>query len=251
MREALRQVKPTEFEDLIALVALYRPGPMGYIPVYARRKAGQEAVAYPDPRLEPITGLTYGICIYQEQYMEIAKQLAGFTPAEADDLRKAIGKKIHALMASLKDKFLEGCAANSVTPGGGEPALEGHGAGAGLLLQQVARRLLRADRLPHRVAEGAPPEGVHGGADLLGHEHQGPRAVLRRACREIGIEVLPPDVNSSECDFAVVEGKIRFGLNAVKNVGDSAARAIVAARGGGRRRSARSGTSPSASTRRS
>ncbi|HVD12806.1 MAG TPA: DNA polymerase III subunit alpha, partial [Gaiellaceae bacterium] len=116
MREALRQVKPTEFEDLIALVALYRPGPMGYIPVYARRKAGQEAVTYPDPRLEAITGTTYGICIYQEQYMEIAKQLAGFTPAEADDLRKAIGKKIHALMASLKDKFLEGCATNSVTP---------------------------------------------------------------------------------------------------------------------------------------
>src|SRR5213596_3465020 len=116
MREALRQVKPTEFEDLIALVALYRPGPMAYIPVYARRKAGQEAVTFPDPRLEPITGLTYGICIYQEQYMEIAKHLAGFTPAEADDLRKAIGKKIHSLMASLKGKFLEGCAQNGVTP---------------------------------------------------------------------------------------------------------------------------------------
>ncbi len=75
MREALRQVKPTEFEDLIALVALYRPGPMGYIPVYGRRKAGGETVTFLDPRLEPITGPTYGICIYQEQYMEIAKQL--------------------------------------------------------------------------------------------------------------------------------------------------------------------------------
>src|SRR5207247_2391836 len=116
MREALRQVKPTQFEDLIALVALYRPGPMGYIPVYGRRKAGGEQVQFLDPRLEAITGPTYGICIYQEQYMEIAKQLAGFSPAEADDLRKAIGKKIHSLMASLKDKFLEGCAANNVTP---------------------------------------------------------------------------------------------------------------------------------------
>src|SRR5213075_3269070 len=86
MREALRQVKPTEFEDLIALVALYRPGPMGYIPVYARRKNGQETVAYIDPRLEKITGGTYGICVYQEQYMQIAKQLAGFTPAEAETL---------------------------------------------------------------------------------------------------------------------------------------------------------------------
>ena len=87
--------------------------------------------------------------------MEIAKQIAGFTPAEAETLRKAIGKKIHALMASLKDKFLEGCVANGVTPGGRAAALEGHGAGAGLLVQQVARRLLRADRLPHRLAAGA------------------------------------------------------------------------------------------------
>src|SRR5205807_2789777 len=80
MREALRQVRPTVFDDLIALVALYRPGPMQYIPVYARRKNGQEQVSFIDPRLKPITGMTYGIAIYQEQYMEIAKQLAGFTP---------------------------------------------------------------------------------------------------------------------------------------------------------------------------
>src|SRR5205814_2489490 len=107
---------PTEFADLIALVALYRPGPMGYIPVYARRKNGQEQVSYIDPRLEPILGDTYGIAIYQESYLEIAKQIAGFTPAEADDLRKAIGKKIHSLMASLKEKFLEGCAQSGTTP---------------------------------------------------------------------------------------------------------------------------------------
>src|SRR5207248_10932697 len=116
MRDALRQVKPTEFVDLIALVALYRPGPMAYIPVYARRKNGLEQVAYIDPRLEAITGSTFGICIYQESYLEIAKQIAGFSPAEADDLRKAIGKKIHKLMASLKDKFLEGCAQTGTTP---------------------------------------------------------------------------------------------------------------------------------------
>ena len=108
MREALRQVKPTVFEDLIALVALYRPGPMQYIPVYARRKAGQEPVTYIDPRLEAITGDTYGISIYQEQSMEIAKQIGGFSPAEADDLRKAIGKKIHSLMASLKEQVHRG-----------------------------------------------------------------------------------------------------------------------------------------------
>ncbi|MGH2933893.1 MAG: DNA polymerase III subunit alpha, partial [Gaiellaceae bacterium] len=112
MREALRHVKPTVFEDLIALNALYRPGPMQYIPVYARRKNGQESVTYIDPRLEEITSSTYAICIFQEQYMDIAKKVAGFSPAEADDLRKAIGKKIHSLMASLKEKFLQGCASN-------------------------------------------------------------------------------------------------------------------------------------------
>src|SRR6202042_1690677 len=98
MREALRSVKPTNFEDVIALVALYRPGPMQYIPNYAARKNGKEQVIYIDPRLKAITGNTYGISIYQEQSMEIAKEIGGFSPAEADDLRKAIGKKIHALM---------------------------------------------------------------------------------------------------------------------------------------------------------
>ena len=116
MREALELVKPTEFEDAVALVALYRPGPMGYISTYAARKHGKEQVTFSDARLEEITGGTYAICM-QEQYMEIAKQLAGFTPAEAETLRKAIGKKIHTLMASLKDKFLEGCAGNDVAAG--------------------------------------------------------------------------------------------------------------------------------------
>ena len=197
MREALRQVKPTEFEDLIALVALYRPGPMSYIPVYARRKAGQEAVTFPDERLEPITGLTYGICIYQEQYMEIAKQLAGFTPAEADDLRKAIGKKIHELMASLKDKFLEGCAANSVTPGVAnqlwkdmEQAQDysfnkSHAACYALIAYRTA--WLRAHHPKEYMAALI--------SSVMNTKDRVPFYV--NACREIEIEVLPPEVNSS------------------------------------------------------
>src|SRR4051794_7618061 len=233
MREALRQVKPTEFEDLIALVALYRPGPMGYIPGYAKRKNGQEPVTFSDPRLEPITGLTHGICIYQEQYMEIAKQLAGFTPAEADDLRKAIGKKIHSLMASLKDKFLEGCAANDVTPGVAnqlwkdmEQAQDysfnkSHAACYALIAYRTA--WLKAHHPKEYMAALI--------SSVMNTKDRVPFYV--NACREFEIDVLPPDVNGSECDFAVVEGKIRFGLNAVKNVGDSAARAIVAARGEG------------------
>jgi len=112
MRDALKQVRPTEFDDIVALVSLYRPGAMRYIPDYARGKRNPSSVTYPDDRLRPITEGTYGCCIYQEQLMEISKQLGGFSPAEADDLRKAIGKKKRDLMATMKDKFLEGCASS-------------------------------------------------------------------------------------------------------------------------------------------
>jgi DNA polymerase III subunit alpha len=230
MREALRLVKPTEFEDLIALVALYRPGPMAYIPVYARRKHGQERVTYPDPRLEAITGSTYGTCLFQEQFMEIAKQLAGFSPAEADDLRKAIGKKIHSLMASLKDKFLEGCAQNNVTPAVATQLWKDVEASQDYSFNKshAACYALIAYRTAYLKAHHPREYMAALISSVMNTKDRVPFYV--NACHELGIEVLPPDVNSSECDFAVVEGKIRFGLNAVKNVGDSAARAIVEAR---------------------
>ena len=233
MREALRQVKPTEFEDLIALVALYRPGPMGYIPTYAARKHGREPVSYADPRLEAITGLTYAICIYQEQYMRIAKELAGFSPAEAETLRKAIGKKIHSLMASLKDKFLEGCAENDVTPAVAQQLWKdmessqdysfnkAHAACYALIAYRTA--WLKANHPREYMAALI--------SSVMNTKDRVPLYV--NACREIGIDVLPPDVNFSQTDFAVVEGKIRFGLNAVKNVGGPAADAIVRARAEG------------------
>jgi DNA polymerase-3 subunit alpha len=230
MREALRQVKPTEFEDLIALVALYRPGPMAYIPGYARRKAGQEAVVFPDPRLEPITKPTYGICIYQEQYMQISKELAGFSPAQADDLRKAIGKKIHELMASLKDKFIEGCAANGVAANVSRQLWEdmekaqdysfnkSHAACYALIAYRTA--WLKANYPCEYMAALI--------SSVMNTKDKVPFYV--NACDEMGIQVLPPDVNSSQIDFAVVEGKIRFGLNAVKGVGETAAAAVIRAR---------------------
>jgi DNA polymerase-3 subunit alpha len=162
--------------------------------------------------------------------MEIAKRLAGFSPAEADDLRKAIGKKIHALMASLKDKFLEGCAANGVTPA---------------VAQQLWRDMEQAQDYSFNKSHAAcyaliafrtaylkahfPAEYMAALiSSVMNTKDKVPFYVA--ACEELGIEVLPPDVNSSQADFAVVEGKIRFGLNAVKNVGESAARAIVASR---------------------
>jgi DNA polymerase III subunit alpha len=230
MREALRQVRPTEFEDLIALVALYRPGPMAYIPTYAKRKNGQEPVTFSDPRLEAITGVTHGTCIYQEQYLEIAKQIAGFTPAEADDLRKAIGKKIHELMASLKEKFLEGCARTGTTPAVANQLWKdmeqsqdysfnkSHAACYALIAYRTA--WLRAHHPREYMAALI--------SSVMNTKDRVPFYVA--ACTEMGIDVLPPDVNSSAHDFAVVQGKIRFGLNAVKNVGDPAARAIIAAR---------------------
>jgi DNA polymerase-3 subunit alpha len=230
MRDALKLVKPTVFEDLIALVALYRPGPMQYIPAYARRKNGQEPVSYADPRLKEITSNSYGICIYQEQYMEIAKKIAGFSPAEADDLRKAIGKKIHSLMASLKGKFLEGAASNGLSSATAnalwadmEQAQDysfnkSHAACYALIAYRTA--WLRAHHPKEYMAALI--------SSVMNTKDKVPFYV--NACHDLAIDVLPPDVNTSMIDFAVVEGKIRFGLNAVKNVGESACRAIVRAR---------------------
>jgi DNA polymerase III subunit alpha len=230
MREALRQVRPTEFEDLIALVALYRPGPMQYIPVYANRKHGKEPVTYADPRLKAITGGTFAIAIYQEQSMEIAKQIASFTPGEADDLRKAIAKKDHKLMASLKDKFIEGCIKNNASERVATQLWDdleksqdysfnkSHAACYALIAYQTA--WLRAHHPCEYMA--ALISSVMNTKDRV--------PIYVNACHELGIEVLPPDVNESQIDFAVVGGKIRFGLNAVKGVGEIAARTIIRAR---------------------
>jgi DNA polymerase-3 subunit alpha len=233
MREALRQVKPTEFEDLIALVALYRPGPMQYIPSYAARKNGKEAVAYIDPRLKAITGRTFAIAIYQEQSMEIAKDIAGFTLFEAEDLRRAISKKDHKLMASLKTKFIEGAVATNTSDSVARQLWEdmeksqdysfnkSHAACYALIAYRTA--WLRANHPCEYMAALI--------SSVMNTKDRVPFYV--NACHELGIEVLPPDVNESQVDFAVVAGKIRFGLNAVKGVGEGAARAIIDARGEG------------------
>ncbi len=230
MRDALRQVKPTRFEDLVALVALYRPGPMANIPTYARRKNGQEAVAYADPRLEPILEATMGVYIYQEQAMQIAKDLGGFSPAEADDLRKAIGKKDAAKMESLKGPFLEGCRANGVDEkvardlwDENERSAEysfnkSHAACYALISYRTA--YLKANHPAEYMAALI--------SSVMDTKDKVPFYV--QECDAMGLEVLPPDVNSSQRDFAVVEGRIRFGLSAVKNVGENAVRAIIDAR---------------------
>ena len=230
MREALRSVRPTGFDDVIALGALYRPGPMQNIPKYAARKNGREPVTYADPRLESILSETYGITVYQEQSMLIAREVAGFSPAEADDLRKAIGKKIRTLMASLKDKFIEGCLANGVSKPVAEQLWDdnerssdysfnkAHAACYALTSYRTA--WLRANHPAEYMAALI--------SSVMSTKDRVPYYVSE--CTSMGLEVLPPDVNSSHADFAVVDGKIRFGLTAVKRVGEGAVRAIIAAR---------------------
>src|SRR5215213_2681891 len=170
MREALRQVKPDEFNDLVALVSLYRPGAMRHIGTYARNKRMPEAIHYADDRLRPITQSSRGVILYQEQSMQIAKSIAGFSGPEADDLRKAIGKKQRHRNRGGRDRR----------------ALAGERGCCRLLVQPLARRLLRADLVPHRLAEGELPGRVHGGADLVGDVDEGQGAVLRGSVRGHG-----------------------------------------------------------------
>jgi DNA polymerase III subunit alpha len=231
MREALRKVRPTELEDLVALVALYRPGAMRHIDTYARNKRNPEGIGYVDERLRPITEPTYSVILYQEQSMQIAKEIAGFSGPEADDLRKAIGKKRRDKMAALRERFFEGARATGTAENVvrelwavNEAAADysfnrAHAACYALIAYRTA--WLKANHPCEYMAALI--------SSVMNTKDKVPYYV--NACSELGIEVLPPDVNSSQVDFAVVEGKIRFGLNAVKGVGEGAAAAIVRERG--------------------
>jgi DNA polymerase-3 subunit alpha len=230
MREALRQVRPTRFEDLVALVALYRPGPMQNIPKFAARRNGREPVTYPDARLEGILSETAGVTIYQEQSMLIAREIAGFSPAEADDLRKAIGKKIATLMASLKDKFIAGCLGNGLSQTVAQQLWDDNERSAEYSFNKshAACYALIAYRTAWLKANHPAEYMAALISSVMSTKDRVPYYVTE--CESMGIQVLPPDVNSSQSDFAVVEGRIRFGLTAVKRVGEGAVRAIVAAR---------------------
>ncbi|MGH2905263.1 MAG: DNA polymerase III subunit alpha [Solirubrobacterales bacterium] len=230
MREALKKVKPTEFEDLIALVALYRPGAMRYIDTYARGKRNPAGVQYIDDRLRPITETSYGVVLYQEQNMQVAKDIGGFTGPQADDLRKAIGKKDRAGMAKLKEKFVEGCLASGTSQKVidalwkmNEDAADysfnkSHAACYGLIAYRTA--WLKANYPAEYMAALI--------SSVMSTKDKVPFFVAQ--CEAMGIDVLPPDVNESEHRFVVVDGNIRFGLEAVKGVGGAAVDAIIAAR---------------------
>jgi DNA polymerase III subunit alpha len=230
MREAMKKVLPTEFDDIVALVSLYRPGAMRYIPDYARGKRNPGSVTYADERLRPITEPTYGCVLYQEQLMEIAKQMAGFSPAEADDLRKAIGKKKRDLMATMKAKFMEGMKTSGTATKVASDmwSLMEAAADYSFNKSHAACYALIAYRTAYLKANYPAEYMAAVISSVMNTKDKVPFFVNR--CEEMGIDVLPPDVNSSDHDFVVSERAIRFGLDAVKNVGHSAVEAILRAR---------------------
>ncbi len=232
MRELIKRLKPDKFEDVIALVALYRPGPLksGMVDEFIQVKHGVKKANYALPQLEPILEDTYGIILYQEQVMQIAQVLAGYTLGQADMLRRAMGKKIASEMEKQKSIFLEGCEKNKVPKKIAEDIFgkmskfaeygfnKSHSAAYAYIAYQTA--YLKAHY---------PVEFM---AALLTEDKDNSDKVIKdiNECKTMGIDILPPDVNESELDFTVVGDKIRFGLGAIKNVGTKAIHSIIKSR---------------------
>lgn len=232
MRTILKNLRPERFEDLIALVALYRPGPLGsgMVEDFIARKHGEVPVEYPHPKLEQLLEETYGVILYQEQVMRIASELAGFSLGKADLLRRAMGKKKPEIIAGQRKDFIEGASKNNVDPetAGKIFDLMAHFAGYGFNKSHSAAYALIAFQTAYLKAH-YPVEFM---AALLTSIMDNPDKVplYMEECKALGINILPPDVNKSLVDFTVSEGQIRFGLAAVKNVGRNAIQAIIDAR---------------------
>lgn len=232
MRELLRKLKPSCFEDIIAVCALYRPGPLGsgMVDDFIDRKHGRKKVVYDLPQLEPILKDTYGVIVYQEQVMQIARTLAGYSLGGADLLRRAMGKKDPAEMAKQRDIFLEGAKNNGIDlqKAGAIFDLMAKFAEYGFNKSHSAAYALVAYQTAYLKAH-YPVEFM---AALLTEDMANTDKVVKNIadCREMGIEVLPPDINASDLSFRVLGNSIRFGLGAVKNVGESAIEAIIEAR---------------------
>ncbi len=229
MKDLLRRLRPEVFEDIIALVALYRPGPLGsnMVDEFVNGKHGKAKINYFLPQLEPILKETYGVILYQEQVMRIAQILASYTLAEADELRKAIGKKKPAVMARHKARFISGATENGVGQKmaeqlfmliekfGGYGFNKSHSAAYAMIAYQTA--YLKAHYPVQFMAALLTQD--------MGNQDKTIKNIAE--CRDMGIEILPPDINESRADFSVVQGKIRFGLAAVKNVGLKAVESVI------------------------
>ena len=229
MKRYLKELRPTEFEDIIAMVSLYRPGPMEWIPDYIQGKHGRKQTTYAHPSLKPILEKTYGIAIYQEQILQIAQVFAGFSLGEADLLRRAIGKKIIAELEAQREKFIDGAITKGhskqlaidifekvIEPFAGYGFNKSHAACYAMIAYQTA--YLKA-RYPTEFMT-ALMSADYGNSDRI--------VIEIGECAEMGIEVLPPDVNESRSNFTYVEdGKIRFGLSAIKGLGKGSVREII------------------------
>ncbi|MGH6736292.1 MAG: DNA polymerase III subunit alpha [Methyloceanibacter sp.] len=230
MRDALRKLKPDRFEDIIAIVALYRPGPMDNIDTYVNRKHGREEIESLHPMIEPILAETYGVIIYQEQVMQIAQVLSGYSLGEADLLRRAMGKKIKKEMDAQRKRFVTGAIANGVDKGRAEYIFElvAKFAGYGFNKSHAAAYALIAYQTAYFKAN-YPVEFVAasmtldmGNADKLNS--------FAQEARRLGIRLEPPSVNRSEVGFAPSDGAIRYSLAALKNVGRHAVEHICVER---------------------
>lgn len=235
MKRLLRELKPTCFDDIIAVLALYRPGPLnsGYVKRYVDAKHGRQRVTYPDPRLEPILRETYGVMVYQEQVMRIANVLANFTLAQADTLRKAMGKKKPDVMAKMCSQFVEGCVANGVRRKVAEELFadiakfaeycfnKSHSAAYAVLTFQTA--YLKAN-YPKEFMAALLTSSMADTESLLKHI---------RDAEALGMRILPPDINQSGTRFTPVREGIRYGLAGVKGVGTQVIERIIEARKAG------------------
>jgi len=235
MRDVLNKFKPTVFEDLIAILALYRPGPLesGMVDDFINRKHGRIPIEYPLPELEPILKETYGVIVYQEQVMSIATALANYTLGEADLLRRAMGKKKVQEMAEQKSRFEKGASKNKIDPEkaahifdlmekfAGYGFNKSHSAAYAMVTYQTA--YLKTHYPAEFMAAQLSLES--GNSDKI--------TVYLQECRDMGLQILPPHVNESFEDFLVTEGRIVFGLSAVKNVGESAISSIIETRNKG------------------
>jgi len=230
MRDLLTGLRPDRFEDIIAIIALYRPGPMDLIPDFIKRKQGKVPITYEVPELEPLLKDTYGVIVYQEQVMAIANKIAGFSLGQADILRRAMGKKKPEEMEKLRAKFIEGAKGRKISEPKAKKLFDliqkfagygfnkSHAAAYAVVTYHTA--LLKAHYPTQFMAALLTIE--MGNTDkMVGYLTE---------CRDMSIKVLPPDVNESQRDFAVAEGGIRFGLAAIKNVGEGAVESIIAVR---------------------
>jgi DNA polymerase-3 subunit alpha len=230
MRRTLAAVRPTGFGDIIALVSLYRPGPMDNIPLFGDRKNGRQAIEFPHPLLKDVLAETYGIFVYQEQVMEAAKVLAGYSLGEADLLRRAMGKKIKSEMDAQRARFIEGCARNNIAAPKANELFDliDKFAGYGFNKSHAAAYALVAYHTAWLKAHHAPEFFA---ASMSFDMHQTDKlALFVEDIRRGGVECLAPDVNASEAAFSVEDGKVRYALGALKGVGEKAMESLVAER---------------------